>query len=223
MNFLRQQGIVNPKLLKNRKITLVGAGAVGSFSALSLGKMGVQHIDSFDDDGVSEHNLPNQYYRKEDIRSFKVDALKAILASFSDATVTSINKRFVDQKLQETVIVATDSMASRRIVWEQFKRQKQTKHLIEARMGAELGMVYTISKKNGKVSKKDADLYEARLYADKDVKPLPCTARSIIYNVLMLAALVCRAYKGVVTKKPAPREMIFNMTALDGRSFMCTK
>jgi hypothetical protein len=111
-------------------------------------------------------------------------------------------------------------MESRRMAWEQFKAQKTPQTYIEARMGAELGMVYTITKKAGKVTKEDAELYEARLYSDDKVKPLPCTGKTIIYNVLMLSSLIARTLKGVITGQETPRELIFNMTTLDERSFM---
>ena len=90
-------------------------------------------------------------------------------------------------------------------------------------MGAELGAVYTIAKKDGKIAPKDVKFYESRLYNDDQVPPLPCTARSIIYNVLMLSSLISRAFKGIVNGEKVPKELIFNMTQLDARSFMYTK
>ena len=220
---MRQEGIIPSKLLEKRSITVIGAGAVGSFSALTLAKMGVPHIVAYDEDGVEDHNLPNQFYRKEDKGQYKVDALQKILEAFSDAEVVTYNTFYTKQKLNETVVVATDSMRSRRLVWEEFKKQRQTKIYIEARMGAELGAVYIIRKKNGKIAPRDIKFYESRLYKDEDVKPLPCTARSIIYNVLMLSSLVCRAFKGIITGQKTPRELVFNMTLFDARSFMFTK
>lgn len=232
LDYTRQQGIVDQKLLAGQKITLIGAGAIGSFTALTLAKMGVEHISVYDDDGVTEHNLPNQFYRKQDVGQYKVDALREILGQFSDAVVVYRISKYINQiirLLQETVIVATDSMASRKIVWEQFKRQPQCRNLIEARMGAEVGMVYTIRKGEGPekrldvVQTRDVKFYEARLHSDAEVKPLPCTARSIIYNVLMVSSLVCRAYKGILTGERVPREMIFNLTSIGDRTFMYTR
>lgn len=177
--------------------------------------MGAKKFHVYDEDGVSIHNIPNQFYRKQDVRQFKVDSLKAILGDFAEAEVSAINHHYVDQKLDPIVIVATDSMSSRKVVWEQFKKQKNTKYLIEARMGAELGVVYTITK-----SAKDKEFYEETLYDDNKVKPLPCTARTIIYNVLMISSLICRAFKSIIQKEQHPREIIFNMTSMDGRSYM---
>lgn len=219
MDFTRQQGIVDSKLLSNGSITLVGAGAIGSFTALAITKMGIAKLEVFDEDGVSEHNLPNQFFRSIDIRAFKVSALYNIIYMFCGAKIKERNKFYTKQKLQNTVIVATDSMSSRRRVWEQFKAQSQCKVYIEARMGAELGMVYTI-KKDKCLDNKDREFYESMLYSDNIVKPLPCTARSIIYNILMIASLICRAYKGIVCGEAIPKEQIFNMQEMNKASYM---
>lgn len=221
MLLTRQQGIVDPKLLKNKCVTVIGAGGIGSFSALCIGKMGVARIQLFDEDGVSDENLPNQFFRKDDVKHFKVDALKDILIDFTDSDINAVNRYYKNQRLAETVIVATDSMPSRRLVWEQFLKQKQAIFLIEARMGAELGMVFTL-RKDSKTWKKDCAYYESRLYSEKTVKPLPCTAKSIIYNVLTIAGAICRAYKGLITNTPVPKEQDFNMTSLDERYYMFT-
>lgn len=222
MLYTRQEGILDPKLLRGRRISIVGSGSVGSFAALSLCKMGVKRAWLYDDDGVSPHNLPNQYFRKQDVGQFKVDALSDILSQFSDADVRPVNRKFRAQRLKEVVIVATDSMTSRKVVWEQFKKQPQARVLIEARMGAELGQVYMICKQPGYqvVSPKDLKFYEERLYSDEEAKELPCTARSIIYNVLMISSLICRAYKGWLTGENYPREVTCNLTFVDERSFM---
>lgn len=220
--YTRQLGILHPKALSKHSVMLIGSGAVGSFTALTIGKMGIPRIVVYDDDGVADHNLPNQFFKKTDLKKYKVSALKDIVEEFSDASVLAIPSKFTSTTtVHETImIVATDSMASRKMAWEKFKRSKKARIYIEARMGAELGMVYTIVKKNGKVSKEDAKLYQGRLYSDETVPTLPCTAKTIIYNVLMLASLIARALKGVLMKDNPPRELIFNMTSLDERSFM---
>jgi hypothetical protein len=231
----RQQGLISDKLFKSTSVTLIGAGGIGSPTALYLAKMGVETLIMWDEDGVNAHNIPNTLYRKKDVGQFKVDALEKILQEFSDVMTLTMNHFYEPDKdgkypsLSETVIVVTDSMESRQIVWEQFLKQNQCRHYIEARMGAKLGMVYTFSKQNrgyGKWSmmKKDIHFYQGRLYKDGEVKPLPCTAKSIIYNTGMIAALICRAYESLITKeKGFPREQIFNMTKMDERSWMLTR
>ena len=174
-------------------------------------------MEIFDNDGVETHNLPNQYYRIKDTGQFKVEALESILSEFSLTKVKAHNVQYVNQLLQKTVIVVTDSMSSRRIVWDQFKKQPQCKNYIEARMGAEVGRVYTIRKPKDrkKVTKEDITFYEETLYSDDKAEQLPCTARAIIYNVAMISARIGRAYKAILNNEPHCREIIDSVTFMD--------
>ena len=187
--------------------------------------MGVGRIVGYDDDGVAPHNLPNQFYPKESIGQFKADALKVMLKQFTDVHFTVKKKRYNQSLLEEVAIVVTDSMASRRLVWDQFKHQADeigTKRLyIEGRMGAETGQVFTVRRDNrGLIRPKDIRLYEAMLYDDSTVPPLPCTARTIIYNVLMMASWISGSLKAYVMNEKFPSEITFNLTQIDERSLM---
>ena len=181
--------------------------------------MGVRNIKLVDEDGVSEENLPNQFYRIADVGGFKVMALKKLILEFSGVLSVPLISYYGSQSLSTLVVVATDSMSSRRIVWKQFLKQRKSLYYIEARMGAELGMVYTIKSK----SLADRKFYENTLYRDEQVVALPCTARTIIYNVLMISSLVCRAVKGIVNSEEFPREMVFNMASINEASFMARR
>jgi len=213
--FIRQSGLVSTERLRKSSITLIGTGSVNSFAGLVLSKMGVGKIKAYDDDGVAAHNIAAQFFRKDDVGQFKTDALYEILREFSDVNFQGYNKRYTNQYLTETVVVAPDNMPTRKIVWKQFLKQKQAKYFIDARMGRELGILYTIRDK----SKKSRKFYEATLH-DGAKDPLPCTARTIIHNVLMISSLISRAYKAIIQKEDIPKEMIFNMTRMDEFSFM---
>lgn len=226
MDYERQRDLVNQRLISTLSINIIGCGALGSAVAMALSKMGVRFFYLFDDDGVTEVNLPNQMYRIKDLNKFKVDALSEIIKEYNDeAVVVTDYRRYTHEPLQHIVIVTTDSMSSRRAIWEQFCIQPQTRTLIEARMGAEEGQTYTIQKINTSeknyphVTDGDRRFYEERLYTDEQAKPLPCTAKAIIYNVFMIASLVCRAYKAVIEEKPFPREVVMGMAEIHKYSF----
>jgi molybdopterin/thiamine biosynthesis adenylyltransferase len=225
MNYLRQTGLVPVSKFRNRQVTLVGAGSVGSFTALTLAKMGLPKLTVYDEDRVDDHNIPNQFYRLKDVGKYKVKALSNILGSMTETVVIPFNVPYVNEPLKDTVIVATDSMFSRRLVWLEFLKQHQVRTFIEARMGAELGMVYTIRKPHDNPNLKPANrkFYEEMLYSDDEVPELPCTAKSIIYNVLMLSSLISRAYKSILMDEKFPRELVFSMHTMDERSYMYRK
>lgn len=220
MNYTRQEGIVIQSKISSHSVSLIGCGALGSASAMALAKMGMKNFWLFDEDGVNEVNLPNQMYRIKDINKFKVEALREVMIEYNDEVlVLAENKMYITQPLQEIVIVTTDSMASRQAIWKQFLLQKRPWALIEARMGAEEGQIYTIKKDHIGVSYADGKFYEDRLYSDAEAKEMPCTAKAIIYNVFMIASLVCRAYKAVVEGEKFPRELVFGIKQIHKYSF----
>lgn len=213
-DFTRQSGLIKEENIRTKKVVLIGAGAISSFTALALTKLGVANLTVYDEDGVSSHNLPNQFYRVGDIDKFKVLALEEIITEFNGAGIklTPCVKFYNKQALSEIVIVATDSMYSRMQVFDQFCKQKRTRHLIEARMGGEIGFVFCIDKQNQEQMK----YYQERLYPDEKATPIPCTERSIIYNVLMISSLICRAFKAVINEeKEYPFEFIFDMRTME--------
>lgn len=217
MEFIRQEGIVKTEKVQSVPITVIGAGAVGSFVTLALTKLGVENLEVFDDDGVSEHNLPNQFYRVKDASAsvFKVDALTYIVEEFNGVHIVPRPAKYVGGTLRECVIVTADNMVARKLAWENFKAQPNCKYFIDARMGGQLGIVYAIAKTVKDMddipylSVEDCKFYEETLHSDEEAAELPCTARSIIYNVLMVASLVSRAFKAFVSEeKGYPREVI---------------
>lgn len=216
MNYLRQSDLLNQQRISSLAVSIIGCGAIGSTTAMALAKMGVGDFTLFDEDGVNEVNLPNQMFRESDINKFKVEALALIILEYSRLSIVKTeNKNYTDQPLSEVVIVATDSMSSRRLVWEQFLKQPQCQIYIEARMGAEEGQVYTITDK----SEENQVFYLDRLYTDDQAKPAPCTAKAIIYNVFMIAALVGRAFKAAIHREAFPREVVMGMKQIHKYSF----
>ena len=229
MNYERQRDIVNQSLISRYPVSLIGCGAIGSAVAMALAKMGVNYFTLYDEDGVNEVNLSNQMYRIGDLGDFKVDALGGIIKGYNpDAVINAINKDYYGQPLTQIVIVATDSMRSRQKVWEQFCVQSQCGYYIEARMGAEEGQIYTFRKVTKSdtalvlipyISEEDKAFYWERLYSDIEAVPLPCTGKAVIYNVFMIASLVCRAFKATIHNEPFPREVVFGMKQIHKYSF----
>lgn len=215
MDFTRQSGIVDPKKLEAVHATIVGAGAIGSIVAFALSKMGVGHLTVLDEDGVTEHNLPNQFYRKSDARArrFKVDALGWLVRAVSDSSYEG-RKRMVDLEHPlvgpvDLVIAATDSITSRKFVWEEFKRLGG-RHYIDARMGGEYGVLYSVPGP----SSPEAAKYERTLFPQKKAVRLSCTEKAIIYNVLPLAGFVGAAVKAMACKEQFPFETVLDLKSM---------
>lgn len=208
-DYTRQSEILN---IQNTglPIVIIGAGSIGSFVTLTACKMGFTNVGVWDADTVMEHNLPNQFYRLEDCGKLKVAALKEIVLGMTGITIQTNPLMFDGTKnpviTNGIIIACVDSMAARKLIWEHYKNNVYLRCLIEGRMGGEIGAVYTMKK-----DCMDIPFYESTLYSDDEAVDLPCGARAIAYNILMIASLMCKGLRNVVMKDNFPHEVVFSL------------
>ncbi|ATR79832.1 HesA/MoeB/ThiF family protein [Moraxella osloensis] len=69
--------------LSNKKVMIIGLGAVGSFVALQLAQLGVEKFIFVDKDIVDESNLHRQYYFEDQIGKQKAQVLKDEIQSIN--------------------------------------------------------------------------------------------------------------------------------------------
>lgn len=210
MDFWRQLDVVSPEDLVSLRVTVIGAGGIGSPTTLALAKMGVSQIVVYDDDSVEPHNLPNQIYRFSDLGKIKVEALADICRDFAGVVVEAKPERFDGQQLAGVVVSGVDTMATRKKIWTRVKYNPAVQLYIEGRMGAEVARVHTVRPCDPSLVK----WYESTLYSDEEASELPCTARAIIYNTLCIAGLVANQVKKFARAEPLAREIIFDLKTL---------
>lgn len=201
-SFLRQQDLVSAERLSRQSITVIGAGAIGSFTVLSLAKMGGMKLTVYDHDLVEPHNLPNQFYRIEDLDKAKVMALGEIVREYTGVEVEVRPEKYLNQQVRGMVIVAVDSMDERKRIWKVLRHQVD--QLIDARMGAEVAVVYVV---NPLV---DAERYESTLYSSKEALAEPCTRKAIIYTALGVASMICAQVRALVMNEAVRKETVID-------------
>lgn len=199
VSYLRQQDLVDGGELASLSVVVIGVGAVGSFTALSLAKMGVERLTIFDCDKVEAHNLPNQFYRLLDLGRPKVEALRDIIRDYAGIEIEVHQEKYLNQPLKGVVIVAVDSMDERTKIWRAVKKFAGVGLLIDARMGAEVAQLHTINPLF------DVADYERTLYPSSEAFQEPCTRKAIIYTAMGIACMICGEVKkyvqGEVNKK----------------------
>ena len=183
--FKRQLDVLPPDKLAMLDVTIIGCGAVGSFTAMILAKMGVESISVFDGDNVEEHNLPNQWYRPDQIGMGKTDALWSIVYDFTEIGLHANAGHYQRAPLSGIVISCVDSMDTRLKIWREVKRFKPELY-IDARMGAEVGKVLVVNPADPSSCRK----YEDDLYPSTEAFQAPCTAKATIYCAAGLAAYI---------------------------------
>ena len=201
MNFTRQYRIFNPEKT-NLNITIIGAGSTGSFTALNLAKMGIKNIRVIDFDIVENHNIPNQFYRLQDINKPKVEALREIIKDFTGTDIKIENLEIkedydFDINLNSIIIMCVDEMDVRKLIWE--KVRDWPIKLIDTRFGGEGYSIHVVDLNN------DDEKIKFEESLDGEIKETSCGEKSIIYTILSLASEVCNIVKKINNMEAAPK------------------
>lgn len=171
---IRHFDVFRPTDFLDQRIDIIGAGATGSRIALSLAKLGITNIHIWDFDNVEAHNIANQAYGNADIGKPKVEALKELIFTQTGIEVTTHNER-VDgsQRLGDVVFILTDTMSSRKEIWEKALRYKPyVKFVVETRMGKNAGRIYAVNPS----APTEVEGWEASLYEDGVAEVSACGA-----------------------------------------------
>ena len=197
MDFHRQLDVLDVPRLASIPITVIGAGAIGSFTVLALAKSGAERIVVYDDDSIEAHNLPNQWYRMADLGRLKVEALQELVRDMTGVLIDVVPGRFTNQRASEVTICAVDSMDVRIDLWRQLHPRPSL--YIDARMGAEVGTVKCVGP--------FGSWYEDTLYPSAEALHAPCTARATMYCASGLAAFIASQVAQYASDRPTRSEM----------------
>lgn len=182
-----------PTSILNEPITIVGAGSIGSFAALALAKMGFHRLRIIDHDKVDAVNMSCQFHGFLDIGETKVGALKKRIEELTlgHTKVEAFVEKWEGRPLDGIVVAAVDSMAVRKHLWDMATKNFNTKLVIDARMGAELALLYAMNPHD----LKDREDYPKSLYSDDDAARTPCTQKSTTYCAILLGTTVAQVIK----------------------------
>jgi len=199
MDYLRQLQILDPSQIGKKTITLVGAGATGSYVALALAQLGWGDslrgqgtLRVFDGDHIESHNLANQAYEIDQIGMPKVEALQKLIKRKCGFEI-EVHNEMVDEDTDSSLIqsnyvfILTDTMKSRSLIFDKHLQFSfNTDLVVETRMGLRDGRIYAFSPN----SPDDKEEWKKTLYSDDEAETSRCGASaSIITTVMYLASL----------------------------------
>jgi molybdopterin/thiamine biosynthesis adenylyltransferase len=202
IDFERQHAFLDPANFnqKNYRIDIIGAGATGSYVAFQLAKMGIQGMHIWDADVVESHNLPNQLYGLADVGKPKVEALSEYLKEIAGIEVTTHNE-FVNSEtgmLGDIVFLLTDTMSSRKEIYESCLKYYATQLCIETRLSATQGRVYAFNP----TDLTDQMRWEKTLYSDEVAEKSECgTSIMMGASSSMIASMAVWQFIKWVTKR----------------------
>ena len=221
--FARQFGLFNPDDEANQPpILIVGAGTTGSWTALALAKMGLQHIAVVDFDKVEMHNIPNQFFSLDHYDTFKVEALLGSIYQYTDTHIRAIVGKFAHELLDGTeqyiLISAVDNMQARVEMYEAIKQYPwKYKLFIDSRSGGNAAKIYTMQPSTLQFEKFATTLHSDDLSTiqNAEVRALsdvPCTARSVVDVSLLVAGTIANAVRRYLVNNNIMYEQIIDAT-----------
>ncbi len=177
---MRHLEVFSPHKFGDRRVDVIGAGATGSRIILSLAKLGIQNIHAWDFDHVEQHNIANQAFFSSHIGKSKLEAINELVLQASGYPLTCHDTavgKDTAESLGEVVFLLTDTMQSRRDIWEAcLKYRPQTRLMIETRMGANTGRVYSVRP----YMPNHVSGWESTLYDDAEAAVSACGASTTV-------------------------------------------
>jgi molybdopterin/thiamine biosynthesis adenylyltransferase len=209
--YWRQLDLMSPEKLNEWSFVVVGAGSVGSWTALALAKMGAQKITVWDRDVVDEHNVSCQVYQSYAVGKRKVEVLAGIVQDLTDQQVVGIVQHldkdarptFDDQTI---LVMAVDNMDARKHLWEVAKACPAIRLVIDVRMGGEVLRMYAVNPHDPM----HEAFYEENLYSSEEGEHLPCTAQAVSYSSFFSAAFIASTVSSFVNGVPFRNETTFH-------------
>lgn len=108
--FSRIQGIFETKILKDKTVTIIGLGSIGSFAATALTQCGICHFTLIDYDVLQLHNIARHACGIRDVGILKIEAVKnLILNTNPEAEIITFNTDILrDQATLQQAIRSAD-------------------------------------------------------------------------------------------------------------------
>lgn len=209
-DFSRQVNILDPEEFKT-PIHIIGAGATGSWLAFSLAKMGIQNLHIYDFDEVGMHNLPNQMFGIRNIDKNKALTIKQIIRQFTGYKVKAHDVKIDGtQPLQGIVFMLTDTMASRKNIYElAIRNNPNIELLIETRMDLRGGRIYALDPKD----KDQCQKYEETLYSDDEAEVSACgVSQTVLPTALGIISNAIWKMLNYINKESFPSETLVDFS-----------
>lgn len=185
--FIRNHEVINGENLKE-KITVIGAGAVGSVAVLGLAKLGFDNIEVWDSDVIEEENIGPQMYPTRYIGNNKAKALEDLVHSYTGTLIRGVPEAWRGESLSGIIVSAVDSMKVRKQIWEE--SQYFGRLVVDPRMAVEFASCYAA---------RPADKwYEKTLHSDENSVQERCTNKATSYTSFLLGAHVVKVVKDFV-------------------------
>jgi hypothetical protein len=171
--FLRNKDLIPIKSLST--IGIVGLGGIGSFMVQGLAMMGWRMVMGYDSDVVVSHNLSSTCYPVKNVGMSKKESAEELFKSYSEdwQKFVPMENFGMNHTPENMMIVCTDDMESRRMVYEKWVKLPNARFFIDMRMGATSIELSTVTPRH--------DEYLKDWIPTHAVEPAPCSMKHTVF------------------------------------------
>jgi molybdopterin/thiamine biosynthesis adenylyltransferase len=191
-------------------VGIVGAGGIGATTGLILAKMGVVQLTVWDDDCVSETNIPTQLHKWSEIDQPKVFSLQRTLEEFSDEILfTPMQERITETSAFpyfDLLISAVDSITARKLIWDAIYRGEKPRWYIDARMSAEEFQMFIVNMSDRSAIHSYATMLER--ISEDDIPEVTCTMKATFHCSAAAATNIGAALRNILRNEQSSERIV---------------
>lgn len=223
-HLLRQTSIIDSAKIESLPVHIIGCGAIGSFAAQALAKMGFIDFHLYDMDKVSIENMNCQSFGKSHIDLPKTYALYGQLSQFlfdencpDKKPSIQVHGEITEKNLPAltgVVLLSVDSLPVRMMLAKFIRKTcLNVKFIIDPRMGAEYYFQQAFDMESFS-DEKTFKNYLASYPNQDDVVEAKCTAKSTVYTAMLSAGLIAKTVKNWVMGQPYPKHIDWDIAGV---------
>lgn len=185
INTIRHVTIFDPSQF-NKKIDVIGCGAIGSYVARSLSKLGINPwVKLWDFDTVESHNLANQAFDERSISGYKAAWLGHYAATDGNAWEYRQEKYEGQEALGDVVFLCVDSMEQRsKIFDENIRFHSNVKLVIDCRIDPFAYRIYTLKPSDIE----HVEMWDNNMYEDTEQNLSQCGTKQTMGPTAQITA-----------------------------------
>ena len=202
MNLNKHIEFFNPANV-DAPIHIIGCGAIGSYIATYLVRLGCNNIHLWDFDTVDPHNITNQMYRYNQIGKPKTDSLIEILEEISPNVNIIKHGAYEKQNISGYIFLAVDSIDLRREITTYLKDNRYIKAMFDCRMRLTDAQSYAADWSNKESINAFLNTMQFSGEEAKEATPVSAcgTTLSVVSTVATVTALTVTNFINFINKK----------------------
>lgn len=176
MDLQKSLEFFNPSEMVKAPISIIGVGAVGSYIATGLARLGCSNIHLYDFDIVEPKNIVNQMFTEEDVEMPKVEAVERMLRRINSHIEVKTHPEGLKApyRVEGYVFLCVDNIDVRREIVKANQYNMECKCFFDCRMALTSGQHYFC---DARIHEQVKELLETMNFSHEEAKAaMPTTA-----------------------------------------------